>query len=73
MVYHFFSGKYLHLSPQLMDSILLNANRTNKKGKSDVYIIIENTGQKIFGDKDCVTVYTEIAQKHHFTNLEFIN
>ena len=58
MVYHFFSGKYLHLSPQLMDSILLNANRTNKKGKSDVYIIIENTGQKIFGDKDCVTVYT---------------
>ena len=57
MVYHFFSGKYLHLSPQLMDSILLNANRTNKKGKSDVYIIIENTGQKIFGDNTILRIW----------------
>ena len=73
MIYHFFSGKYIHLSPQIIDSVLRNANFTNLNGKDDIFIYIENTGKRIFQNRDTINVYNDIAQKYGFSNLKFIN
>lgn len=73
MIYHFISGKHIHLSPQIIDSVLSNANFTNLNGKDDIFIYIENTGKQIFQNRDTINVYNDIAQKYGFLNLKFIN
>lgn len=73
MIYHFLSGKYLHLSPDIIDSILENADFTNLNGKNDIVIYVENTGKQIFQKKGSLEAYNDIARKHSFSNLKFIN
>lgn len=73
MIYHFFSAKYLHLSPQIIESIIDYSNVTNKNGIDDIYIIIENTGKAIFKDQSQENIYREIANNKNFKNFKIIN
>lgn len=72
MIYHFLSGKFLHLTPQILDSILKNAKYTCRNGQNDFIVLIENTGRNIF-NKDRVDAYIQVAKHNAFTNLKFIN
>lgn len=72
MIYHFFSGKYIHLSPNIIRSILSYADKTNQNGFDDIKIIVENTGNVIFKDKNSHQAYLDIAKEFNFKGLEIV-
>lgn len=73
MIYHFFSSKYLHLSPKIIESILECADQTNVNGFDDFFIVIETTGNKIFPNKSQIEIYKKITSKYGFNNYMFID
>lgn len=71
MIYHFFKGNILHLSPSIIESILKNAKDTNKGGMQEHFFYISQFDSKMLYKYD-INPYEEVFKRYGTEKYKYI-
>lgn len=72
MIYHFFSAKYIHLTPFIIQSIIDTRERTLKNVNDEFLFYIENTSGSVFEKVDIEGIYKQLRETNPTTKFKFV-